>query len=392
MGTRKNPAIGSREVLDQDNKHFTRSLHLRKTASLPDFAKTNIEKVKERSEENTKMNELMGKKKVRETPFLDGQPVYMYSSQTLNCTEKQKEWMRKHMDQEKGKMWTYGADFLSQSFEFSGADLPGVPRSHPKCPNDSYANLEGDSRPPWRGIVHPRPKEEYRKPDRDLGPARPQELREAFVEGEWQNLAVDTGRRQPVSAKVRFEPDKIPHHRRVTTRPFDPTKIITKGKEFGPKEGFESVHASGRNPGEPIFGYGTKEIENRDGYKSSRSPVGAEREQKRTFRAPDGAKTMIKSVSLPALDKTRSGSEALTDWRRIPDHTRYPKPHATTFDKTREQKFAASLTKGEGHQQGRPHDFLTWSSPPLKEFTEDEQMPRRATTRLKPEVHFVLHT
>jgi len=387
----RNPAMSGRTALDQENTAYKRTLQMRKSESAPDFAKTNIEAVKMRSEENVRVNDLLGKNRQRETPFLEGEEVFLYSQQRLNCTEKQKVWMRKHMDQEQDKkMWTYGADFLSQSFDFSGAKEPGIHAHEPSAPNDSYAVLPGDDRPPWRGIIHSRPKEEFKKMARDLGPARPEELHEAFVEGEWQNLAVDPSRRKPLAAEVRFEVDKIPHHRRITERPFDATRMQPRAKDFGPKCGFESVHYHGRLPGEALFGQSHKEVPSRCGYTSSKNPVGSEREQKRSFRAPDGEVTMIRSVSLPAVNATRRGSENLHDSRRIPDHTRHPKPHPTVFNPASETKFAEHLTKGTGHRMGRPNDFLTHSSsPPLKEFLEDEQMPRRQVSIRRPEVHFV---
>ena len=43
-----------------------------------------------------------------------------------------------------------------------------VPQLFPPRPNDTYARLESDNRPIFRGI-HPRPKEAYRKPPRDVG-------------------------------------------------------------------------------------------------------------------------------------------------------------------------------------------------------------------------------
>ena len=43
-----------------------------------------------------------------------------------------------------------------------------VPQLFPPRPNDTYARLESDDRPIFRGI-HPRPKEAYRKPPRNVG-------------------------------------------------------------------------------------------------------------------------------------------------------------------------------------------------------------------------------
>lgn len=214
--------------------------------------------VKKASEQNARMHDLLGKKRSRETPFLEGQEVYLYSGQKLNCVEQQKEWMRATMDtQQDKKMWTYNPAYATANFEFSGAAPPGVKSHQSSCPNDTYARLEGDSRPIWRPN-HPRDKEEFRKPARDLGHARPEELKEAFVENEWHVLPIGQERRKPVSTTVRFEPDKIPHHRKTTERPFDPARKQPLATDFGPRSGFESVHYHGRMPGENRYEEGEK--------------------------------------------------------------------------------------------------------------------------------------
>lgn len=143
--------------------------------------------------------------------------------------------------QQKERSWTYNPSYMSAGFEFSGADLPGKPTSIPGAPNDTYARLPSDARGVWRGNPA-RPKEEYRKPVRDLGHARPEELHEQFVENEWQQLAVGQERRRPLAQHVRFEPDKVPHKRTTSERPFDASRVTNNGKDFGPKSYFESIH------------------------------------------------------------------------------------------------------------------------------------------------------
>merc|ERR1719401_2474578 len=102
--------------------------------------------------------------------------------------------------QQADKMWTFCASYNSQSFEFSGAEPPGVKAHHPKCPTDTYARLPGDKRPVWR-TIQARPKEEYKKPTRDLNGLD----KEDFVENEWHELAIGDERHRPLATHVRFE-------------------------------------------------------------------------------------------------------------------------------------------------------------------------------------------
>eukprot|EP00933_Yihiella_yeosuensis_P061875 TRINITY_DN64749_c0_g1_i1.p1 TRINITY_DN64749_c0_g1~~TRINITY_DN64749_c0_g1_i1.p1 ORF type:complete len:1270 (-),score=259.71 TRINITY_DN64749_c0_g1_i1:157-3966(-) len=238
--------------LNQQNPDYEQSTELARSASVPDFRRLNKELVRQQSDANVKMNDLLGKKRERETPFLDGQEVYLYSSQKLNSAELQKDWMRKHMEGHEGeKMWSYSACYMSQSFDFAGAAPPGVHAHQSSCPNDSYARLPEDDRPVYRGLIHARPKEAYRKPERDVHPVRVDFLTDdPYVENEWFQNAAGNDRGGPVGAKVSFELDQVPHQRRHTQRPFDSQhQHLKPGLDFGPQEGFESVHYHGRPPG-----------------------------------------------------------------------------------------------------------------------------------------------
>lgn len=77
---------------------------------------------------------------------------------------------------------------------------------------------------------------------REISPARGDELNEAFVENEWNKLPIGDSRHKPIAEHRRFEPNKIPHHRKITERPFDKGRITVMGQDFGPKSMYESVH------------------------------------------------------------------------------------------------------------------------------------------------------
>eukprot|EP00927_Polykrikos_kofoidii_P065920 TRINITY_DN61612_c0_g1_i1.p1 TRINITY_DN61612_c0_g1~~TRINITY_DN61612_c0_g1_i1.p1 ORF type:complete len:1264 (+),score=225.38 TRINITY_DN61612_c0_g1_i1:180-3971(+) len=243
----------SRKVrVDMNNTVFSDTVELRKSASAPNFLDTNIAKVKERSDENARVNDIFGKKKVREAPFLDGEEVYMYSGQKLNSAELQKSWMRAAMDpQQQERSWTYSPAYMSGDFDFTGADPPGKTQHKPKCPNDSYSRLDNDTRGVFRNPPA-RPKEEFRKPARDISHTRSEDLKEPFVENEWHQLAVGVERRLPLAQHVRFDPHAVPHHRVISERPFDPSRVNNKGKDFGPRSMNDSVHYHGEGAkGEP---------------------------------------------------------------------------------------------------------------------------------------------
>jgi len=159
--------------------------------------------------------------------------------------------MRKNMDGHADKkMWSYNPTYMSQSFEFSGGAPPGVREHQPSSSNDTYARLEGDERPVFR-MIQARPKEAYRKPQRDLDQATVELLHEPFEENEWHQLACGDGRRRPVAADESFHMDKVPHQRQFTYRPFDSQHLLLKpGDDFGPTSGFESVHYHGRRTDE----------------------------------------------------------------------------------------------------------------------------------------------
>lgn len=240
-------------ALQMQNPVFDGTMKLRGSASMPNFTQTNRDAVKQQSDENMRLNDIQGKKRTPQAPFLEGQQVFPYSGQKLASTELQKEWMRKHMDpQQKGASWTYNEVYNSQAFEFSGAQPPGKQPHVARCPGDTQARLEGDNRPIWRNPPA-RPSEEFRKPERNVDAARREELHEAFVENEWQRLPVGDERCKPVSVQGRFDPDKVPHHRQKTERPFDATHMQTSGADFGPKAGYESVHYHGRQPAESRY-------------------------------------------------------------------------------------------------------------------------------------------
>jgi len=239
-----------KEKLDQTNAHYEEHAELRKSASVQNFQKTNKTLVRVQSEQNVRRNDLLGKKRERETPFLEGQ-VYLYSSQKLNSAELQKEWLRKHMaGHESEKVWTYNPTYMSQNFEFAGAAPPGVPKPPPPRPNDTYARLEGDDREVFR-IVQARQREAFRKPPRDLDQSTVELLHEPFEEGEWFRIDLGEERTRPVAVVETFEPGKVPHNRRYTSTPFDPQHMLMgQEHDFGPKSLYESVHYHGRRPDE----------------------------------------------------------------------------------------------------------------------------------------------
>jgi len=235
---------------EQENSIHEQSVDLRRSMSMQDFKTTNRKLVRTQSEANVHMNNLLGKKRERETPFIEGQ-VYLYSSQKLNSAELQKEWMRKHMDNHASEqMWSYNPAYMSGNFEFSGAAPPGVQAHQPSCPSDTYARLGGDDREIFR-VTQARPPEAFRRPGRDLDQATVELLHEPFEENEWHQLAVGDGRRRPVRVEHSFHTDKLPHHRKKTVRPFDSQhNLLRPGSEFGPAADFESVHYHGRRMNE----------------------------------------------------------------------------------------------------------------------------------------------
>jgi len=235
---------------DQENLLHEQTEELKRSQTMQDFKKTNRQLVRSQSEANVHINNLLGKKRERETPFIEGQ-VYLYSSQKLNSAELQKAWMRKHMDDHASEqMWTYNPAYMSSNFEFAGAEPPGVQALQPRCPNDTYARLDGDNREIFR-VTQARPPESFRRPPRDLDQSTIELLHEPFEENEWHLLAVGDARRRPVRADHSFHMDKIPHHRKKTVRPWDSQHLLLKpGSEFGSSSDFESVHYHGRRPDE----------------------------------------------------------------------------------------------------------------------------------------------
>lgn len=248
MRTRKVKALQklpTRANLDMENPDFEEHLEMRKSQSVPDFSRVNKLTVHQQSEENVRLHDLLGKKRERETPFLDGQQVYIYSQQRLNCCEKQKEWLRKHMETEKEqKLWSYCPQYNSCTFELEGAAEPGVPVLKSSRLNNSYANLPGDDRPAFR-LPHARPAEEFKKPDRDLD-----NLQEPFIANEWHKVACSDSRHKPTAVYHTFDMNKVPHHRTTTVRPFDPPLVLgCHGSLLGPKSDFESVYYDARPAG-----------------------------------------------------------------------------------------------------------------------------------------------
>jgi hypothetical protein len=90
------------------------------------------------------------------------------------------------------------------------------------------------------------------KMPRDVHPDKSEVLREAFVENEWHRNPIGEERHKPVSTHIRFEPNKVPHYRSTSERPFDSTRVAATGQHFGPKSGFESVYYHGRPRGEAL--------------------------------------------------------------------------------------------------------------------------------------------
>lgn len=240
-----------RAPTNMDNHAYEDALAMRRSCSVPNFVSANRAVVKQKSEENTKRNDFLGKKRQREGPFQEGQQVFNYSTQRLNSTEIQKAWMREKMDpQQKTKMWSYNEAYLSQSFDFSGAVPPGKREHEPSCPNDTYANLSGDNRLAWR-VTQARKPEVLRKMSIELSEGRIEELKTAFVENEWNLIASGDERHRPVAEHVTFNLNKTPHLTRTIEQPFHPA--LAKPNPigyFGNPTDLESVHYHGREPGE----------------------------------------------------------------------------------------------------------------------------------------------
>merc|ERR1712139_240085 len=181
----------ARPQLDHWNKPYKQTLDMRKTVSETNLMTLNKQRVKERSDANTHLNHILNKRQPRQTPFLDGQEVYLYSGQKHNCTEKQKAWMRETMStQTPHTMYSYAPTYLSGTFEQTTEGAESVMRGAlaPRV-NDTYARLPGDNREVWRNPP-PRPKDDYRKMPREVSPARGDELNEPFVDGEWHKLPI----------------------------------------------------------------------------------------------------------------------------------------------------------------------------------------------------------
>lgn len=234
-----------RQLLDTRNDLYENTLALRKSASAPvkDFHQANRASIAALSEANTQKNIAANIRQPRPCPFMEGKEVHNYSTQKLNSTELQKEWLREKLVKDEEKyFFSYDETHMSNNFDLSkeGAES-GIRRHHARCPTDTYARLPHDDRPVWRTIPS-RPKEEFRKPPKDLGIARGDELHEAFVDGEWFKMPIGDERHKPIRTDVRFEPSKIPHHRLIKEQPFDRSKVVIKGKDFGPKSMWESVH------------------------------------------------------------------------------------------------------------------------------------------------------
>jgi len=139
-------------------------------------------------------------------------------------------------------MYSYGPSYASQDFQPTEEGAESGVRAIPaRCPSDNYARLRGDDRPVFRNPPA-RPKEQFRKPEAEVSAARSEELNAGFVEGEWHKLPMGESRHKPTAVQVRYEPTKIPHHRRITERPFDRAQITVMGELFGPKSMLESVH------------------------------------------------------------------------------------------------------------------------------------------------------
>jgi hypothetical protein len=233
-----------RVQLDMNNHSYNATLSMRKTVSAPNLIAVNKGRVKERSDANVHLNHILNKRQPRQTPFLnDGQEVFIYSGQKFNCVEKQKAWMRESMStQQAHTMYSYAPAFASQDFQLTEEGAESGKRGIPaRCPTDTYARQEGDDREVWRNPPA-RPKEQFRKPATEVSAARADELHEPHIEGEWFKLPIGDARHKPTAVQVRYEPTKIPHHRRITERPFDRAQITVCGEPFGPKSMLESVH------------------------------------------------------------------------------------------------------------------------------------------------------
>lgn len=133
-------------------------------------------------------------------------------------------------------MWTYSPIYNTQSFEFVEQEI-GPPRHKPR------PDVKSDD--PWR-LPKARHPEDFRVPDRDLGPARPDELCEPWVENEWHVLPLCEDRHKPVREHIRFDIDKIPHTRVMTERPFDRSRIDNHNRIFGQLKEHESVFYHGQ--------------------------------------------------------------------------------------------------------------------------------------------------
>jgi len=202
----------------------------------------------------------------------------------------------------------------------------------------------------WRGNPA-RPKEEFRKPARDLGHARPEELHEQFVENEWHQLAVGQERRRPLAHHVRFEADKVPHIRIRSERPFDASRISNHSKEFGPKSYFESIHYHAH--GQPGEGRDSGIFGNND----------AERQRERDFDREavcDNPKDYTAHLGRrPGMSKTFSQGASR---HGVTDLDRHELTHKTSENTHKNAKLdrRSIYQDEEYHERGRPDkDFQT---------------------------------
>jgi hypothetical protein len=358
-----------KEGLNQGDDTWHESVQLRKTASMPNFSATNKAAVKERSVQNATVNDMFGKKRFRETPFHDGQEVFNYSSQKLASTEIQKEWMRAGLDpQQKDRSFTYAPQYMSQAFEFSGADPPGVPVFKSSQVNNSYARLPHDTRQCWREI-HARDKEEYRQPAREIGLGRKEELHEQFMENEWHQLPIGVERRLPIAQHVRWEPNMVPHRRVISDRPFDASRINQKSKDCGPRSMFESVDYYGEGaPGEPRNATTlTRNVEQREKHDSKRIQPknakffsqGATRE---CVTCTDRREPVLKDKST-ALKHFRSdehaGARHVPSIQQIEEHHDRGRPDQELQVRMRENDSSAPYNVQLGTYMPREHELGT---------------------------------
>eukprot|EP00391_Amoebophrya_sp_Ameob2_P001228 CAMPEP_0179004542 /NCGR_PEP_ID=MMETSP0795-20121207/13366_1 /TAXON_ID=88552 /ORGANISM="Amoebophrya sp., Strain Ameob2" /LENGTH=1339 /DNA_ID=CAMNT_0020698823 /DNA_START=193 /DNA_END=4212 /DNA_ORIENTATION=+ len=238
---RKQERVTRKGALDMQNTAFEVAEELRRSASVPNLVRKNVQTVHAASEDNTRLKS-MSKVVLDVETFLDpAEEVFIYSGQKLQSSELQKQYMRKQMwDLQEKYMWTYSPIYNSSAFEF--LDLPsGRPGNVAMREEVPVAASKVKFQYPKASTD-----EELKKLARDVTDYRKWELQTfPWAENEWNIMPVGVERRKPINGKKIFDADRVPHLREHNERPFDASLIERRIKEFGPKSMNETVHEAG---------------------------------------------------------------------------------------------------------------------------------------------------